>query len=441
MSPLTLRRYRAERLLRDDFVALRAQVLASVRHRLRCGHAELDEGDLEACYGMAWQGLYGAVLDGQEIANPVGWLVLVTYRRAIEEHRANERLRRLREEVGAGESEPDLAAQLDDRRRLRALFAGMRGRLDTREREAATLCYLQGLSRPEAAARMGLSETQMRRLMDGRGAGRPGVAGKVGTLVQTIASGSWCEEQASPMRAFAYGVLDPAGERHALAVAHCEECPACRAYVVSLRGLAAVLPPALSPFGLVAHLLGGGASVGGSAQAAGAGLAGGGSAVGGSAVGGSAVGGSVVGGWALAGSSVGKLAVGCMLALSLSAGCVALESGGAGAAAPHRHHRIAASHARARRASLPPATSTAGQLRAQVNAVASAPSPAAAAAHEFGPEQALARSASSRPLTGGASATAARELAPRGAGSAMNGSESKSTSPAAREAAREFGPG
>ena len=67
--------------------------------------------------------------------------------------------------------------------RLRQLFEGLRGRLDAREREAAALCYLQGLSRSEAAARMGVSEARMRKLMEGRGPGRPGVAGKVGALV------------------------------------------------------------------------------------------------------------------------------------------------------------------------------------------------------------------------------------------------------------------
>ena len=42
---------------------------------------------------QAWQGLYAAVLDGQEIANPAGWLVLVTFRRAIEEQRDRARVR------------------------------------------------------------------------------------------------------------------------------------------------------------------------------------------------------------------------------------------------------------------------------------------------------------------------------------------------------------
>ena len=56
--------------------------------------ASLDRSDLDACYAQAWQGLYAAVLDGQEIANPTGWLALVTYRRAIEELRAHQRVDR-----------------------------------------------------------------------------------------------------------------------------------------------------------------------------------------------------------------------------------------------------------------------------------------------------------------------------------------------------------
>ena len=82
----------------------------------------------------------------------------------------------------------------------------------------------------------------MRKLMEGPGPGRPGVAGKVGELVETIRGGGWCEEQGSLMRGLAFGILDPEGERYRLAMAHRRECPACRAYVLSLRGLAAVLP-------------------------------------------------------------------------------------------------------------------------------------------------------------------------------------------------------
>ena len=100
-------------------------------------------------------------------------------------------------------------AEMDDRAKLRSLFEGLRGRLNDREREAAVLCYLQGLSRSEAASRMGVSETRMRKLMEGRGPGRPGVSWKVGALVDTIRSGGWCEEQGSLIAGWHTGCSTP----------------------------------------------------------------------------------------------------------------------------------------------------------------------------------------------------------------------------------------
>src|SRR5438552_2117706 len=173
VSPASLRRDRAERLLREEFRALRACVLASARGSLRACGAELDESDLEACYAQAWQGLYAATLGGQRIVNPAGWLATVTFRRAIDEYRSRAR-------------------------------TGLRDRTS----------------------------------------------------------------QGSLMRGLAYGILDPAGERHRLALIHTSACPACRAYVASLRGLAALLPPAPS---LLPLLLAGGA--GAKATGLGAGLA------------------------------------------------------------------------------------------------------------------------------------------------------------------------
>jgi DNA-directed RNA polymerase specialized sigma24 family protein len=268
-----LRRFRAERLLRKDFVRLRSKVLALVRSQLRARGVVLDPTDLEACYAMAWHGLYATVLGGEMVENPSAWLVLVTFRRAVDESRSAARLKGALQAGGeqaldryGGASEPELAAELDDRARLREVFEGLRASLSERECEAASLCYLQGLSRAEAAARMGISQARMRKLMEGVGRGRPGVAGKVGSLLDTIKAGGWCEQQSSLMRAFAFGVLDPAGERHALAAAHCRECPACRAHVASLRGLASVMPlPLLTPLALTG------------AGAAGAGAAGAGS--------------------------------------------------------------------------------------------------------------------------------------------------------------------
>lgn len=253
MAPSRLSRYRAERLLRKDFAGLRTKVLAIVRGQLRAMGVALAAADLEACYAMAWHGLYATVLSGEQVENPSAWLVLVTFRRAIDEHRAAGRAGVV--DVGgmgafpwpSGAPANDLDSELEDRAYLRQVFEALRMRLSPRERQAASLCYLQGLSRAEAAQRMGISEARMRKLMEGAGAGRPGVAGKVGELLETIGSGAWCEQQSSLMRAYAFGILDPGGERHGLAAAHCRECPACRAHVATLRGLASVLPLPLLP--------------------------------------------------------------------------------------------------------------------------------------------------------------------------------------------------
>jgi RNA polymerase sigma factor (sigma-70 family) len=484
VSPLILRRQRAERLLREEFEGLRSRVLASVRGRMRASGASLDEGDLEACYAQAWQGLYAAMLEGQEIANPAGWLVLVTHRRAIDEHRARAHLdggrslddasadRTIDDPAAraASATRRDFAAELDDRMRLRQLFEGLRGRLDGREREAAALCYLQGLSRSEAAAQMGISDNRMRKLMEGRGPGHPGVAGKVGALVETIRDGGWCEEQGSLMRALAYGILDPDGERHRLALLHRSECSACRAYVVSLRGLAATLPPMLLPGGLGASVL---ARAGEGAHAAsaagGAGAAGGGAGVGLggtlTASGAAGAGGAAGGGWLFGAGPLGaKLAVGCLLALGVGAGCIAL--GDHPARARDGHHR--ASHASSGAIAHTSGTRQLGDLAASVDPSlstgaggegASSPlAPAARASREFGPEQALASGAAEPAAAGGHRAVSAHSASSSspgadfgssaggsGGGEASTSAGGESTPPAAggdsAAAEREFSPG
>lgn len=509
MSPLTLRRYRADRLLREEFDRLKRTVIDTVRARLRASGVRLDSSDLEACYAQAWHGLYAAVVDGQEVANLTGWLALVTFRRAIDEARARGREGRVSALVevtdGSAEcgdldaaavaraaQERDLAAELDDRAKLRQLFEGLRGRLSEREREAAALCYLQGLSRVEAAAHMGVSTARMQKLMEG-GAGRQGVAGKMGALVETIRRGEWCDEQGSLMRGFAYGILDPQGERYRQAMLHRSECSACRAYVLSLRGLAAALPvgPSLLHWALDAGAsLGAGAgaaSRGASAAGARAGLHGGagaGASAGAGAQAGAGVlspaasgvgalstsgaaGASAGGGWLLAGGSVGaKLAVGCLLAIGIGAGCVAIDSH-----APHPHRpgkpRGSARAAPSRRSregdDLPPATAPIDGGGPTQLADASPRgtrsvgtlTPAAKASREFGFEEAPdgstearepasvvrhatagARSASAGSGSGGQREGAAQAVSSKHASSATG-----EQSPSALAAAREFGPG
>jgi type IV secretion system protein TrbL len=460
VSPSSLRRYRAERLLRREFEGLRGDVIAAVRGRLRACGVRLDASDLEACYAEAWHGLYAAVLDGQEVVNLGGWLTLVMYRRAIEEHRRRSQgaAHGARSENALAE-ERDFAAELDDRMRLRQLFEGLRGRLSAREREAAALCYLQGLSRSEAAARMGVSEARMRKLMEGRGAGSPGVAGKVGTLVETIRTGGWCEEQGSLMRGFAFGILDPQGERYRLAMLHHGECPACRSYVLSLRGLAAILPPVPA---LLQLALGAGAGAGQGAGAAtgvhgGSTLPAGSGASGGALTASGAAGaGAAGGGWLLAGGPLGaKLAVGCLLALGVGAGCVALSEYPSQGHSPARgRERARASDARASRSTVgdglgPGRLSAAAHRSEPASSVrADVSSAAGRVSREFGPEQpaasgsrSSARSQSDPAATAARTASAASRSA-SAAPAAVEASTAVADRPAGAPAAqREFAPG
>ena len=309
---------------------------------------------------------------------------------------------------------------------------------------------------------MGVSESRMRKLMDGHRAGRSGVAAKVGALVETIGAGGWCEEQASLMRALAYGILDPDGERHRLAKLHSHACPACRAYVRSLRGLAAVLPPVPA---LLQLALGGTAGAGGAAGTAAAATSAAGTgagAAGGPLSASGAVGvGAAGGGWWLAGGPLGaKLAVGCLLVLGVGAGCAALEGGfGTDRSGSHRRHahrdaRLARPRARDAAVALVPRTD--GEAAAQPARLAASPTragTASKAAREFGPEQAAAGASASTSTSGG-SRTATASAASAGAagvgrtsGSGTGGSSGASAASARPRTAgvsaaeREFSPG
>jgi hypothetical protein len=322
---------------------------------------------------------------------------------------------------------------------------------------------------------MGISESRMRKLMDGAGSGLRGVAGKVGELVRAIAGGEWCEEQGSLMRGLAFGILDPRGDRHRLALDHSDACPACRAYVLSLRGLAAALPPVPA---LLQLLAGGAVSAGRAASGAlsSSGSAGGGAGVGlgGSAgatpaslgagalsASGAAGAGAAGGGWWLAGGVGAKLAAGCLVALGVGAGCVALE------AHDHDAGRSAQGHVRKTQAAARgpaagsvttagltagahPATSHTGGTEVApfaTRAVTAAPR----ASREFGLERPsastpAASSQRSRQASGGALASVASAHVSSGTAAPPRTGEggtaqSGSSSPSPTAAAREFAPG
>jgi hypothetical protein len=211
-------------------------------------------------------------------------------------------------------------------------------------------------------------------------------------------------------------VLDPAGERYRLATAHCDGCPACRAYVLSLRGLAAALPPVLLSWGPLAAALGGGRGGGQLAEAARHGAQ---PSVAGVSPGSGAAGasGAAGGGWLLTGGGVGaKLAVGCLLALSVGGGCVALDTGGSGqhGEGPHRalSHAARLAPVRAAQASAQVPLDTAGHATAPARLGSAVTAPAERARREFGPEQVR---SSDRAGTSAVARASSRESTPSGA--------------------------
>ncbi len=226
----------AEREIERDYAQLEAEVVGTARAKLDQTGGTIDEQALAAAYNQAWHALYTERVAGTEIANRVGFLVQVTYRRALDERRAAARRTATDPtalEVGV---DPDLDARLDDALRVRALMQGMRERLDGRELRAAALCYLHGYTRPEAAAALGVRPRRFEKVMDR-------VSREMSGLVGDLRGDEWCDSRRSLIGAYALGVLDVEGERYRLAADHLEDCAACRRRVLCMRGLAGVAPP------------------------------------------------------------------------------------------------------------------------------------------------------------------------------------------------------
>ncbi len=295
-------RQRAEQVLGREYDELRPGTMTALRSRLAARGLRFDDTDLDAFYNQAWHGLYLRLVEGESIDNRGGFLVHAAYCRAIEE------LRRLHPErradavdLAAIGTEPDLESQLDDHVQLTQFMEGMRERLTERERQAATLCYIHGCTRPQTAEALGVSPKRMEKLMDG-------VSRKIGVLVADIRDGSWCESRDSLMKACAFGVLDSEGERWQLASEHLRECPGCRRYVRGLRGIAAVAPPVGLPLAVLAWVGGGGGAAAGGAGSAGSAAGAGSSGAAGSA-GGAGTASGAGGGIGTAGAAVAATVV------------------------------------------------------------------------------------------------------------------------------------
>ena len=251
----------AERLLQEQYEPLKVETLRSLQSKLRASGVSGLDDELDAYYNQAWHALYEQVAAGVEVANVGGFLVQVAYRRAIDD------LRRLRPgdradlaEADALSAGADVADRLDEQRMLRELSEALRAELDERERVAASLCYVHGYTRPEAARLMGIGERRMQKLMDR-------VSKVVNRVTGEIRDGGRCDMRQSLIKAYALGLLDEDGERYAMAREHLSECARCRADVLRIRGLAIVAPAPLLPWAAL-HLAGGAGGGGGGAAAA-----------------------------------------------------------------------------------------------------------------------------------------------------------------------------
>jgi DNA-directed RNA polymerase specialized sigma24 family protein len=254
-------RLRAQRELERDYEALKPSTLRSLASKLRARSLSVPDADLEAYYNQAWHALFEQMSDGASIENTGGFLVQVAYRRALDDLRRSGPPRADLADVEGRPLDDDALQRLDDRRRLREFVEALRDELDERERTAASLCYVHGYTRPQAAQAMGLTEGRMKKVMDD-------VSKTVGRFTREIVAGTRCEHRQSSNKAYAIGLLDPDGSRYTSVRAHLDDCSACRADVLRMRGLAIVAPPVLLPWGLA---LAAGAIGGGGAAGAGAG--------------------------------------------------------------------------------------------------------------------------------------------------------------------------
>jgi hypothetical protein len=193
------------------------------------------------------------------------------------------------------------------------------------------------------------------------------------------------------MRALAYGILARDGRRYRLALSHHRSCPSCRAYVLSLRGLAGALPPTLLP-GLRSALAGISGGAGGlhgiAGQLARRAHAGAGTSRGAAGAAGASGAG---GGLALTSPLGAKLAVGCLMALGLGAGCIGIETThdrkpnsriGRSVIRPHARSVVVRIAERA-------VPSPGAPVRLALPTPRPSTAPVAGASREFGPEQAL----------------------------------------------------
>jgi DNA-directed RNA polymerase specialized sigma24 family protein len=192
-----------------------------------------DELDVGAFYNSAWASLHEALSEGVSIDRPVGYLIVLTYRRGIDEARKAKPGKRATpdviEKIGTSQ---DLATTLDDRASIASFQEAMSEVLTDKEHAVIVLCVFGGFTRPQVADMLGETYKRMERILDDARA-------KLRPLARSIERGEWCARYSSRLRALTLGMLDERGARYASTVAHLDRCPACRAELRGLRGVAA----------------------------------------------------------------------------------------------------------------------------------------------------------------------------------------------------------
>lgn len=320
----------ADRVIAEEYELFKSEVTKSVSGKLASSRINFAAIDMDGFYNQAWYGLYTKLQSGERIDNRKGLLISMTYRRAIDEYRTLHVDRQTEaaalDDVGVDQGIDEV---LDQQMQFRQFVEGMRSSLNERELRAATLCYVYGLSRPEASELVGVRPKRMEKIMDE-------VSRKMRPLLAQIKDGEWCESRAELINKYALGALDEDSAEYKEAVDHLAGCSGCRRHVLGTRGLTAVAPPGgLLLLAMTGTLAAGATAAGGAgAAAAGAGgfvgstagsssaSAGGASAGGagaGGAAGGGAAGGGAAGGAGAAGGGLGQIA-----AIAAAVGAVAV---------------------------------------------------------------------------------------------------------------------
>ncbi len=317
-----------------NYEALKEVVLRSVGSRMFARSVRLDRIDLEAAYNQAWHGVCQAIAQSRRVENLAGLLVDITSKRAIDIYRQRNEAMHADADVESHAVEVDLAERVDDQHKIERLIERLKDRLTDVQRNAVTLCVLQGYTRPEAARILGIEASAFEKVMDR-------TMKKIGGIIAGMDSrGCGDDEWARALRSFALGLMSEESPDHERIAEHVGECASCKRYVMGLRGLAAVLPPFGLPLAPVGHDLGAllahlhklfaphGAGVAASAQTTGT-VASGTVASSATATG---------GGWAVLGSGAAKVAVVVGLATvgTLSVHAVVTHH-------PTRHPRVATS--------------------------------------------------------------------------------------------------